>query len=129
MHEFPESPQSMEEVLHPGADASHVQPGFPAAPKGWSQSQAGEIAKSEALTLGEDHWAAIRMLQDYYSRHQADRINARELHDALDETFHSRGGLRFLYQIFPNGPVAQGCRLAGLKPPPGSTDPGFGHAV
>ena len=129
MHKVTDTPQSMEEVLHPGADASHVQPGFPAAPKGWSPSQAEEIANMEGLTLGEDQWAAIRMLQDYYARNELDRINARELHDALEETFHSRGGLRFVYQIFPRGPIAQGCRLAGLKPPPGATDPGFGHAV
>jgi tRNA 2-thiouridine synthesizing protein E len=31
-----------------------------------------------------------------------------------------------LFEIIPGGPVAQGCRLAGLKPPPGSVDPSFG---
>jgi len=44
----------------------------------------------------------------------------------LNEKFHTRGGLKFLYTLFPGGPVAQGCRLAGISAPPGSTDQGFG---
>ena len=50
----------------------------------------------------------------------------RELHDALDEHFHAKGGMKFLYTVLPGGPVAQGCRLAGLTPPAGSVDPSFG---
>jgi tRNA 2-thiouridine synthesizing protein E len=34
--------------------------------------------------------------------------------------------MKFLYKLLPGGPVSQGCRLAGLEPPAGSTDPGFG---
>jgi len=57
------------------------------------------------------------------------RINARELHDALEERFHSRGGMKFLYDLFPGGPVTQGCRLAGLEPPAGSHEEGFGSVM
>ena len=49
----------------------------------------------------------------------------RELHDALDVNFHGKGDIRYLYQIFPGGPVAQGCRIAGLKAPAGATDKSF----
>ncbi|MGB5339763.1 MAG: sulfite reductase, partial [Gammaproteobacteria bacterium] len=34
--------------------------------------------------------------------------------------------LKYLYTLLPGGPVAQGCRLAGLEPPAGSQDAGFG---
>ena len=129
MHDDSARPQSMEEVLHPGADAAHVQYGFPDAPREWSQDHATQIANGESLSLTEEHWETIRVLHQYFKRHTDDRINPRDLHDALDEKFHARGGLRHLYEIFPRGPVAQGCRLAGLKPPAGATDPGFGHAV
>ena len=129
MQELPGTPQSMEEVLHPGSDASHVQPGFPNAPKGWRSENAIELAQSESIELSVDHWDTIRVLQSFYARHSDSRINARELHDALDEKFHGKGGLRYLYELFPGGPIAQGCRLAGLKAPAGATDKGFGSVV
>ena len=100
---------------------------FPHAPPGWSQQAAAEVASGEGISAGTDHWEAVRALQEFYSRHDGGQtINIRELHDALDEHFHARGGMKFLYQLFPGGPVSQGCRLAGLEAPAGSTDPGFG---
>ena len=53
----------------------------------------------------------------------------REIHDALEEKFHYKGGLKYLYDLFPGGPVAQGCKIAGLHIPAGATDKGFGSAV
>lgn len=102
---------------------------FPHAPAGWTQKGARQVAQDEGLTPGEDHWAAVRALQEYYARHEDISINTRELHDALDEKFHAKGGMRYLYQLFPAGPVAQGCRVAGLKAPAGAVDRGFGSVV
>ena len=100
---------------------------FPHALPGWSQQAAAESAAGEGISVGPDHWEAVRALQEFYARHDdGTTINIRELHDALDEHFHARGGMKFLYRLFPGGPVSQGCRLAGLEAPPGSTDPGFG---
>lgn len=106
------------------------QPGFPNAPADWTPESAEEMARTEGLTIGDDHWQALRALQDYYARHTGEAaINVRELHDALDEHFHARGGLKHLFDIFPGGPVAQGCRLAGLQVPAGAVDRGFGSVV
>ena len=68
----------------------------------------------------------MRALQEYNARHAEGGINVRELHDALDEKFHEKGGMKYLYGLFPGGPISQGCRLAGIEAPPGSTDTGFG---
>jgi len=100
--------------------------GFPHAPSDWSQQAAARLAADEGITLGADHWDAVCALQEFYARHDEPTINTRELHDALEERFHAQGGMKFLYQLFPGGPVAQGCRLAGLEPPAGSADTGFG---
>lgn len=113
---------SMNDILHP----RDKNPDFPHAPREWSQEAAVAVAEQEGLEPGADHWNAVRALQEYFSRHEDGDINARELHDALDEKFHDRGGIKFLYKLFPGGPIAQGCRLAGLEPPPGSTDTSFG---
>ena len=112
-----------------GQGASAKEARFPNAPPGWTHNVALERAKTEGLDLSEDHWQALRALQEYFARHEGTRINLRELRDALDEKFHLQGGIRYLYQLFPGGPVAQGCRIAGLKAPVGTTDAGFGSVV
>jgi len=101
-------------------------PDFPDAPEGWTQEEAIGIAAEDGLDPGSAHWDLVRALQEFYSRHEEGRINSRELHDALEERFHASGGMKHLYKLFPGGPVTQGCRLAGLEAPAGSSDKGFG---
>jgi TusE/DsrC/DsvC family sulfur relay protein len=105
-------------------------PDFPHAPLDWTRDQATRIAREEGLELKEDHWETIRALQYYYAHHEDDTvINLRDLHDALDEHFHTKGGLKYLYTIFPGGPIAQSCRLAGLKAPFMASDTSFGSVA
>jgi tRNA 2-thiouridine synthesizing protein E len=103
-------------------------PRFPHAPEGWSLESAGRTAQGEGLELGEAHLEVVRALQEYFARH-SEKVNLRELHDALDEKFHRDGGMRHLYMLFPGGPVAQGCRVAGLPVPAGAIDRGFGSVA
>lgn len=114
--------ETMTEILNPGAATRD--PDFPQAPAGWTRSSAEDAARADGITLGQDHWAAIKALQGYFATHE--RPYVRELHDALNEAFHSKGGLKFLYEIFPGGPVAQGCRFSGLQAPAGAADKSFG---
>ena len=102
---------------------------FPHAPAGWTPAAAVDTARDEGLEIGEEHWEALRALHAYYARHGGAAVNLRELHDALDEKFHRQGGIRHLYILFPAGPVAQGCRIAGLKVPAGAIDKGFGSVA
>ena len=102
---------------------------FPNAPDDWTRESALQAARSEALELGEDHWMTVRALQAYFARHEGIPVRMRELHDALEEVFHRRGGLKYLYTIFPSGPVAQGCRVAGIKVPAGAIDQSYGSVA
>ncbi|OGA20941.1 MAG: sulfite reductase [Betaproteobacteria bacterium RIFCSPLOWO2_02_FULL_67_19] len=102
---------------------------FRFAPLDWTQDKARATGTQEGLTPGDDHWEVVRALQEFYARHHHVAINLRELQDALQEKFHHKGGMKYLYTLFPGGPVAQGCRLAGLQPPSGSTDRGFGSVT
>lgn len=113
---------SMSEIMNPGAVQKDAD--FPDAPQDWSRAEAEATAKDDGLALGPDHWETIKALQAYFAKHG--KPNVRELHDALDERFHAQGGLKHLYGILPGGPVAQGCRLAGLEAPAGATDKSFG---
>jgi len=100
---------------------------FPNAPQDWDIKAAEEIAKTDGLTLNEEHLELIRALQEYY--HKVEFPHMRQIKDALDEKFHSRGGMKYLYQIIPGGPVAEGCRLAGLSVPAGAVDKSFGSVA
>lgn len=107
---------------HPNAGI----PGYPFAPEDWSESDAARLAAAEGLSLSAEHLEVLKALQEYFSKHDKPEINIRELHDALDERFHTRGGMQHLYVLFPEGPVAQGCHLAGLPIPAGAIDLSFG---
>lgn len=119
---------TMEDVMHPGTD-SQDSAAFPDAPAGWDKQHAVDYARTVRISLHDDHWELIRALQNYFLRHESQSINRRDLHDALDEHFHIKGGLKYLYELIPSGPVATGCHLAGLEAPAGSVDRGFGSVV
>jgi tRNA 2-thiouridine synthesizing protein E len=104
-------------------------PNFRYAPPDWTPAEAERIAREEKLALGDDHWELVRGLQEFFARHEDAPITLRDLHDALDEKFHYKGGVKYLYTLFPGGPIAQGCRLAGLKAPAGATDLSFGSVA
>lgn len=103
---------------------------FPDAPFGWSPETAERLAGEEGLMLDDAHWEVIHALQHFFARHRGHgAITLRELSDALEEHFHMRGGMKYLYTLFPKGPIAQSCRLAGLKAPTIATDRGFGSVA
>lgn len=112
-----------DDILNP---AHPTDENFPHAPRRWRYAEAVKLAEEEDLDISQATWAAVRALQEYYYRHRDSRIRVRELHDALEEKFHRQGGIRFLYLLFPGGPIAQGCRIAGLTATAGAIDKGFG---
>ena len=114
--------KNMNEILNPGS--AQTDSNFPHAPQDWTRDSAAAAARADGIALGPDHWEAIGALQAYFATR--DKPNMRELHDALEERFHAKGGLKYLYEAFPGGPIAQGCRFAGLQPPAGTTDKSFG---
>ncbi len=93
----------------------------------WSEDIATKLAADEGVELTDEHWGVIKFLRQYYAR-GGDFEHARELTEALTKQVSDKGGRRYLYQLFPHGPVTQGCKIAGLPVPRDSTDPGFGYA-
>ena len=70
---------------------------------------------------------SILALQEFFAHHDdSKQVNRRLLHDALNEKFHHKGGLGYLYRLPPGRPIAQGCRLSGLEVPAGSVDQSYG---
>lgn len=91
----------------------------------WTKEAARTMAQLESIELTEAHWSVIRFLRDYYVQHGTSQ-HARILTEALDAKFQIQGGLKYLYTLFPDGPVSQGARIAGVPVPKDSSNDSFG---
>lgn len=91
----------------------------------WSDEVARGTAKIEGLEMTADRWEVVRFLRAYYLQHG--KIDtARKWTEVLDRKFAARGGRKYLYTLFPKGPVAQGSRIAGLPVPADAENISFG---
>ena len=91
----------------------------------WNIDKANALAGAEGLTLTDEHIDVIQYLRQTYDKHGPIR-HARSLTQALEAKYADKGGLKYLYRLFPNGPVTQGCKLAGIPEPGDSVNLSFG---
>ena len=92
----------------------------------WSSEIAQDLALKDGLgNLSAMQWRVINSLRTTYQK-EGDTRSAHQILRSLAKEFATEGGGRYLYQIFPQGPVSQGSRLAGLPTPAYSGDPSFG---
>jgi TusE/DsrC/DsvC family sulfur relay protein len=96
--------------------------------RNWDREQARRIAAEEGVQMTSEHWEVIRFLRSYYLEHgKAD--SGREIANAMDKAFADLGGRRYLHKLFPEGPVAQGSRIADIPIPAFTRDPSFGSTL
>ena len=93
----------------------------------WSDEQAAIMAREEGLELTKEHLMLAKALRTFFLRNGP--LSAREILYHLEDLVADQGGKRYLYQLFPNGPVRQACLIAGLPVPRGSSDPAFGSVM
>lgn len=88
--------------------------GFIQEPENWDEQVAEEIAKEEASAspMTEDHWKIVNYLRNYYVENEiAPPIRMVTRRTGLD--------LNYIYELFPKGPAAGACKVAGLPKPTG----------
>lgn len=93
----------------------------------WNEEQARKIASEMGIELTESHLQVIHSLREHYLEH-GESESGQQLTDMLNDTFASQGGTKYLHRFFPEGPVSQGMRIAGLPLPANTKDAGFGTA-
>ena len=93
----------------------------------WSESLAHSLAADEDITLSDEHMKVLNYLRKYYDKN-GQGYHARTLLNVLEFEFGKWQGKKYLYELFPKGPVSQGCKLAGIPLPPNCNDPSFGSA-
>lgn len=94
----------------------------------WSEQIAEKLAGGEGITLSKEHWDVINFLRDHYQR-CGPCPSGRVVAGLLEDTFTQQGGKKYLYHLFPQGPVVQAYKIAGLPLPPYSADASFGSVM
>jgi TusE/DsrC/DsvC family sulfur relay protein len=97
------------------------------ADQSWNRTKSRALAQSEGVDLGDEHWAVITFLRNYYLHHGLP-IHARITATALSKNFARLGGNKYLHRLFAGGPVTQGSRFANLRNPAYATDLSFGSS-
>ncbi len=115
----------MAETNKSNLDGTEIGPERQSSDEEWSESVAERIAADNNIELSDAHWEAIRFVQDYYREHKSVHF-ARELAKALEARFEQQGGRKYLYRLFPKGPVRQTCNIGGVPVPEHTVDPSFG---
>lgn len=82
-------------------------------------------AAKRGLELSAEHMAVINFVLDFYE-HCDDCQNARVLADMMQDEFMPQGGRKYLYQLFPDGPLSTIHDLADLPKLGNESDRSFG---
>ena len=85
----------------------------------WNPEVADYIAKTESITMSDQHWEVVNFLREYFEEYQiapAVRVLTKAIGKKLGA---DKGNSEYLYGLFPYGPGKQACKIAGLPKPTG----------
>jgi tRNA 2-thiouridine synthesizing protein E len=84
----------------------------------WNEEVARRLAELNHIRLSDAHWEIILFIRHYYKQFKH-LPNARVFTKAIArELGKEKGNSRYLYLLFPEGPLKYACKLAGLPKPP-----------
>lgn len=90
--------------------------GHLACDRDWTEAVAAELAERDGVSLDEDHWWLIHWVRAYHLRYGNPPL-MRTLVAELKAQGRSTEGSRYLYRLFPEGPVRLACKYGGLPKP------------
>ena len=99
--------------------------GYLARLEPWTHDLAEQFAQEEGIDLTDEHWDVIHFLREYY-RENGPMTSAPRLLRMMEERYAAEGGGKYLFRLFPKGPVSQSSKIAGLPLPAFSRDNSFG---
>ncbi len=86
-------------------------------PKSWSEDVAKAMAERNGVDLRPLHWWLIRFVREHHRRYGMPPLMRVAIRAMRDGTEQHDASSRTLYRLFPDGPIREACRYAGLPRP------------
>lgn len=83
----------------------------------WNEDAANCLAKRDNMTLTSAHWEIINLMRTYYANYNISpilKLLKKQIRESLGAP---KAEDSYLYNLFPNGVLMQGIRIAGLPVP------------
>ena len=85
----------------------------------WTIELADHMAKIEGINMTRAHWEVVNLLRGYYQQYQIApmiKILVKEIGKVMGP---EKGNMKYLMELYPDGPAKQACKIAGLPTPTG----------
>jgi tRNA 2-thiouridine synthesizing protein E len=103
--------------LADGTDIALDEKGYLCERTCWTPAVAEALAAADGIALEEDHWAVIRIFQDFFEAYEVEPTMRALVRRVAQQLGGDKANSRFLYALFPDGPILQATRYAGLPRP------------
>ena len=91
--------------------------GFLLDPTEWNREIAEIIARSENITMTNDHWFVVKYIRDYHELHQSVPEFRKALKYTKEHLSQEKATRKYIYSLFPYGYGQQACKIAGMRKP------------
>lgn len=91
--------------------------GYLVDPSDWNPQVAQLLAGREGVELGDDHWAVLHFMRQYYDDHQVPADARFVIRFLAKECGKGDEARDVLFALFPYGYVKQACKIAGMRRP------------
>jgi tRNA 2-thiouridine synthesizing protein E len=86
-------------------------------PAAWSEAVAEALASRDGVVLEAEHWWLIGFVRRHWAAYGMPPLMRVAVRAMRDEGVVAEASSRTLYRLFPDGPIREACRYAGLPPP------------
>lgn len=83
----------------------------------WSPAVAEQLAKNEGITLSQDHWEIISLLQQFYREFELSPAMRPLVKYVGRQLGSDKGKSIYLLSLFPGSPAKFAAKIAGLPKP------------